>query len=94
LHKGYLKTLKLINCLEGERKMQEKGLAPNETIQLREIMTIRNLSLTKSITMSPLVSDKELKNILKNNIYTSQQHIKELRGHLEQSMIAVPEQIK
>jgi similar to spore coat protein len=74
--------------------MQEKGLAPNETIQLREIMTIRNLSLTKSITMSPLVSDKELKNILKNNIYTSQQHIKELRGHLEQSMIAVPEQIK
>lgn len=74
--------------------MQEKGLAPNETIQLHEIMTVRNLSLTKSITMSPLVSDKELKNILKNNIYTSQQHIKELRGYLEQSMIAVPEQIK
>ncbi len=74
--------------------MQEKGLAPNETIQLHEIMTVRNLSLTKSITMSPLVSDKELKNILKNSIYTSQQHIKELRGYLEQSMIAVPEQIK
>ncbi len=74
--------------------MQEIGLAPNETIQLHEIMTIRNLSLTKSITMSPLVSDKELKSILKNNINTSQQHIKELRGYLEQSMIAVPEQIK
>ncbi|BCJ99600.1 spore coat protein [Anaerocolumna chitinilytica] len=74
--------------------MQEKGLAPNETIQLHEIMTIRNLSLTKIITMSPLVSDKELKNILKNNISASQQHIKELRGYLEQSMIAEPEQIK
>ena len=73
--------------------MQQQGLAPNETMQLHEILTLKNLCLTKSVTMSPLVSDDELKTILKNDIKTSEQHIKELRGYLEQSRIASPENI-
>jgi similar to spore coat protein len=67
--------------------MINQTLAPNETMQLHEILTLKNLSLTKSITMSPLVSDEELKIIIKNNIWQSQQHIKELREYLTQSLM-------
>ncbi len=70
--------------------MLEQGLAPNETIQLHEILTLKNLCLTKAVTMSPLVSDDELKNLINNDIQTTQNHIKELRVFLEQSKIAAP----
>jgi similar to spore coat protein len=70
--------------------MQQQGLAPNETMQLHEILTLKDLCLTKSVTMSPLVSDDELKAILKNDIKTTEKHIKDLRGYLEQSMVASP----
>lgn len=69
----------------------QQSLAPNETIQLHEILTLKNLCLTKSITMSPLISDDELKNIIKNDVEKSQRHIKELKDFLEQSAIASPE---
>lgn len=71
--------------------MEVQGLAPNETMQLHEIITIRNLGLTKSITMPPLVSDEELKTMLKDYVKQSQEHIKELRGYLEQSINALSE---
>jgi similar to spore coat protein len=70
----------------------QKEFAPNETMQLHELLTLKNLSLTKSITMSPLVSDEELKTILKNNIKTSQQHIRELKGFLEQAISSAVEE--
>lgn len=69
--------------------MEQNGLAPNEVMQIHELLTLKNLCLTKSITMSPLVSDNELKSILKNDINTSEQHIQELRDFLLQSNIAV-----
>jgi similar to spore coat protein len=71
--------------------MDEYGLAPNETMQLHELLTLKNLCLTKSITMSPLVSDEELKSILKQDINTSEQHVKELSALLDKSSIARPE---
>lgn len=58
--------------------METYKLAPNETIQLHELMTLKNLCLTKSVTMSPLVSDEELKTILKNDVTVSEQHVKDL----------------
>lgn len=64
--------------------MQQQGFAPNETMQLHELLTLKNLSLTKLVMMSPLVTDDELKTILKNNIKVTQQHVKELKGYLEQ----------
>jgi similar to spore coat protein len=70
---------------------EQKVLAPNETMQLHEILTLKNLVLTKAVTMSPLVSDEELKALIKNNIMQSQQHIKELRGYMEHSVVAAPE---
>lgn len=68
--------------------MVQTTLAPNETMQLHEILTLKSLSLTKEVTMSPLISDEDLKAIIKNDIKQTQQHIKELREYLAQSMIA------
>ena len=68
--------------------MQEQVLTLNESIQFHELLTLNNLSLTKLITMSPLIEDDELKMMIKNNIKTTQEHIKELRGYLEQSKIS------
>lgn len=68
--------------------MEKHSIAPHETMQLHELLTFKNLCLTKSITMSPLVSDAELKSILQQDVTTGQQHIKELRGLMEQSNIA------
>jgi similar to spore coat protein len=56
--------------------MNQQGFAPNETIQLHELLTFKNLCLTKSFTMSPLVSDDELKTILQQDVNKTQQHIK------------------
>lgn len=68
--------------------MNKQSITPHETIQLHELLTLKNLCLTKSVTMSPLISDDELKSILKQDITLTQQHIKELRGLMEQSSIA------
>jgi len=65
--------------------MEQQGLAPNERMQLHEILTLKNLCLTKSVTMSPLAADEELKQILKNDIAKTEQHIKELKELMEQS---------
>lgn len=74
--------------------MNQQGFAPNETIQLHELLTFKNLCLTKSFTMSPLVSDDELKSILQQDVNTAQQHIKDLKGLMEQSSIASSNDIK
>lgn len=74
--------------------MKEQMITPHETMQLHELLTIKNLCLTKSVTMSPLVSDDDLKQILQNDVTTTQKHIKELRGFMEQSNIAMMEDYK
>ena len=63
--------------------MDEQSLTINESIQLHEILTFKNLCLTKSITMSPLVSDDELKSIIQQEITVAKAHIEELRGFME-----------
>lgn len=67
--------------------MKEQIITPHESIQLHELLTLKNLTLTKSFTMSPLVSDDELKAILQNEVTQSEQHIKELKGLMEQSSV-------
>ena len=74
--------------------MDQQGIAPHETMQLHELLTLKNLCLTKSVTMSPLVSDTELKSILQQDVTTTQQHIKELKNLMEQSSIANSNSIK
>lgn len=67
--------------------MSQQGIAPHESIELHELLTFRNVCLTKSTTMSALVSDDELKSILQQDVATTQQHIEELSGLMEQSSI-------
>lgn len=67
--------------------MQSQGVAPHESIELHELLTFKNLCLTKSITMSPLLSDKELKSILQQDVTTTKQHIEELKELLVHSCL-------
>lgn len=66
--------------------MEMKGYALNESIQLHELITFKNICMTKSLTMSPLVSDEELKTILKNDVAASENHIKELKCLMEEAI--------
>jgi similar to spore coat protein len=66
--------------------IEQNSLAPNETMQLHEILTLKSLVLTKAVTMSPIVSDDELKSIIKTNITLTQQHIKELKGFMDRRL--------
>jgi len=68
--------------------MNNQSIAPNETMQLHEILTFKNTCLTKALTMSPLVSDEELKSILQQEVSVSEKHIQELRSLMEKSNIA------
>lgn len=65
--------------------MEQQGLLLHESIELHEILTFKNLCLTKAVTMSPLVSDNELKTILKEDAAATERHIKELKGFLQQA---------
>ncbi|MBK1811130.1 spore coat protein [Clostridium sp. YIM B02505] len=68
--------------------MNEQFITPHETLQLHELLTLKNLSLTKAITMSPLVEDIELKSIMKESVSAEQVQIGELRAYMEQSYVA------
>ncbi|MCI1581630.1 MAG: spore coat protein [Clostridium beijerinckii] len=72
--------------------MNDQSIAPNETMQLHEILTFKNTCLTKALTMSPLVSDEGLKSILKQEVSVSEKHIEELRSLMEKSNIASSEE--
>ncbi len=71
--------------------MKDQCITPAETLQIQELLTFKNLCLTKSVTMSPLLSDSDLESILKHEVITTEQHIKELRELLEQSSVSLPE---
>lgn len=68
--------------------MEHGGIAPHETIELSELLTFKNICLTKGVSMSLLVSDNELKGILQQDGDTTRRHIKELKALMETSNIA------
>lgn len=68
--------------------MNDQFITPHETLQLHELLTLKNLSLTKAITMSPLVEDNELKSIMQESVSAEQIQIGELRAYMEQSYVA------
>jgi similar to spore coat protein len=59
-----------------------KFLGLHETIEVHELLTFKNLCLTKSTTMGALVQDEELKTILANDVTAGQQHIQQLQQFL------------
>lgn len=68
--------------------MTQQGIAPHESFELHEILTFKNVCLTKSTTMSSLVSDQKLKAILQQDITTTQGQIRELQTLMQQSNMA------
>lgn len=59
----------------------EGKLALHERLELQEILTFKNLCLTKSATMHGLVGCKELKNILESDVKDGKKHVEQL-NHL------------
>jgi similar to spore coat protein len=53
---------------QGGNAVNTHYLAPHETYELHELLTFKNLCLTKSSTMSALVQDPQLKNILQQDV--------------------------
>ncbi|WP_102349094.1 hypothetical protein [Bacillus sp. Marseille-P3661] len=53
-------------------------LALHETLEVHELLTIKNISLTKSTTMQGLAQDEELKNILATEVNTGKLAIQRL----------------
>lgn len=56
-----------------------KSIAPHEALELHELITFKNVCATKAATMSGLVKDEELKELLQNDYMISQSHITELQ---------------
>jgi len=66
--------------LEGTTMTKYLGL--HETLDLHELLSFKNLCLTKATTMSVLAQDVELKAILSEDVSQGIQHIKQLQQFL------------
>lgn len=72
--------------MERDFDMERRNtIAPHETLELHELITIKNISATKSYAMSALVKDEELKQIMLQDFRVSQEQIRELSDLLKQS---------
>ncbi len=56
-----------------------KYLGLHETLDIHELLTFKNLCLTKAATMGVLATDEQLKNILADDVKTGTKHILELK---------------
>lgn len=59
-----------------------KLLGLHETLEVHELLTFKNLCLTKATTMSALAQDPELQAILSNDVTVGTQHIQQLQQFL------------
>jgi len=61
----------------------KQTLAPHEMLEVLEVLTLKNVCLTKSKTMQALAQDEELKTILQADVKNSAKDIMELRDLLQ-----------
>jgi similar to spore coat protein len=59
-----------------------KFLGLHETLEVHELLTFKNLCLTKATTMSPFAQDPLLRDILESDIAMGTEHIKQLQEFL------------
>lgn len=59
------------------------SLGLHETVDAHELLTFKNLCVTKSALMSGLVKDEELKTLLENDATIGQGHIQQLQAFLK-----------
>ncbi len=62
-------------------------ITPSQTLQLNELLTLKSLSITKALLMSPMITDTELKDILTRETGICENHMNELRGFMELSNV-------
>ena len=62
-------------------------ITPSETLQLNELLTLKSLSLTKALLMSPMITDTELKDILTRETGICENHMNELKDYMELSNV-------
>lgn len=60
--------------------MTQQRLAVHETMELLEVINFKNVCLTKSSTMSGLVTDSNLKNLVQQDIQNTTRHLNQLTG--------------
>jgi similar to spore coat protein len=77
-----LENIKRIKFVRFGGKTMTKYLGLHETLDLHELLTFKNLCLTKATTMSVLAQDPELKAILSEDAATGTQHIQQLQKFL------------
>jgi similar to spore coat protein len=65
-------------------------IAPHETFDIHELLTIKNISATKCAAMSALVKDSELKDLMRQEFELAQIHIDELSRLLKSSVLNEP----
>ncbi|GEN45466.1 hypothetical protein [Alkalibacillus haloalkaliphilus] len=53
-------------------------LARHERLEMHEILTLKNISLTKAATMQGLVGCDQLKAILQEDVTKGKQHVEQL----------------
>jgi similar to spore coat protein len=66
---------------QGGSKMP-KTMGVHETLEIHELLTFKNLCLTKSTAMSALAQDEELKQLLTQTSQMDRQNIQTLQGFL------------
>lgn len=59
--------------------MATNKLAVHETIELHEVLTVKQAAILKSYAMKSLVENDTLKQILDNDVMQSERQIKELQ---------------
>jgi similar to spore coat protein len=69
----------LFKHLKEEIALNTTYLAPHETYELHELLTFKNLCLTKSTTMSQLVQDSELQSILSQDVTKTTEQIQRIQ---------------
>ncbi|MCE4051136.1 MULTISPECIES: spore coat protein [Bacillaceae] len=62
--------------------MASEKLAVHETLELHEVLTLKQSCLVKSYALQSLVEDDTLKMILSNDVSSSEKAIKELQAIL------------
>lgn len=68
--------------------MKEK-LALHERLELQEILTFKNLCLTKAAIMQGVVGCKELKGILASDVEEGKQHVEQLNKILKNRDVVI-----
>lgn len=63
--------------------MFKKKYAPHEVLEVHEVLTLKTVSAVKSSMMQGLAADKELKQLLEDDVNASQQAVDELKEILE-----------